>query len=70
MDDGYDDDDDDVVNNNQWLFLSQVTLSWKPAVSFGEATIVGYRLLRDGTASCDDLGCERRSVTINALEEG
>lgn len=39
-------------------------------MSFGDATIVGYRLLMDGTASCDDLGCERRSVTINDLEEG
>ena len=67
MSNGYDDDVDD---NNEWLLFLQLTLSWKPALSFGDATIVGYRLLRDGSASCDDLGSERRSVTIDDLEEG
>jgi len=50
--------------------MFQVVLTWKPSASFGEATVVGYRLLNDRKAFLDDLDCENLSLTLNGLEEG
>lgn len=52
------------------FLVFQVTLTWKPPASFGEASIVGYRLLNDRKAFRDDLDCETLSLSLNALEEG
>ncbi|PFX18395.1 Titin [Stylophora pistillata] len=48
----------------------QVTLTWKPPASFGDATVVGYRLLKDGKAFREDLSSETLSLSLTGLEEG
>ncbi|XP_068713854.1 uncharacterized protein [Montipora foliosa] len=48
----------------------EVTLSWRTPASYGDANIVGYRLLKDGMVYCENLDGERTSVTVNGLKEG
>lgn len=52
------------------FFVFQVTLTWKPSTSFGDATVVGYRLLKDGKAFREDLASETLSLCLAGLEEG
>ncbi|KAJ7382965.1 hypothetical protein OS493_031741 [Desmophyllum pertusum] len=47
----------------------KVTLTWKPPASFGEASVVGYRLLKDEEAFREDLDCETLSLSLSGLEE-
>ena len=50
--------------------MLQVTLTWKPPASYGEATVVGYRVLKNGKAFGDDLDCETLILSISDLKEG
>ena len=45
-------------------------LTWKPPVSFGEATVTGYRVLKDGMVFGENIDGETITVTIGDFEKG